>query len=66
MWTIDAQCSRCKHRKTPQHIPETECLDRAEIIGRLQALAGTLNAEPYIDGPGDGILIVACKDFVVA
>lgn len=66
MWTIDAPCSRCTHRKTPQHTPATECLDRAALITSLQTLTGELNASPFVDGPGDGIIIVACKDFAVA
>lgn len=66
MWTIDAPCSRCAHRQSATHTPETPCTDRAEIITRLQELTGTLNAAPFVDGPGDGILIVACKDFAAA
>lgn len=66
MFTLDAQCSRCAHRQTPQHIPETPCTNRAEIIGTLSDLVGRLNAEPLVDGPGDGMLIVACSDFKVA
>lgn len=66
MWTIDAQCSRCTHRTTPQHTPDVPCLDRAEIVRSLQALTTTINAEPFESSPGDGILIIACKDFAVA
>lgn len=67
MWTTDMQCSRCKHRKSAQNPnPATPCTDRAEIITALQPLTGILNAPPHSDGPGDGILIVACKDFAVA
>lgn len=66
MWTIDAQCSRCTHRTTPQHTPATPCGDRAVLVAGLQALTNELNAPPLADGPGDGILIVACKDFAVA
>lgn len=66
MWTIDAQCSRCVHRQTPQHIPEVACANRAEIINDLSALVGRLNVAPLVDGPGDGLLIVSCSDFAVA
>jgi hypothetical protein len=66
MWTIDAQCSRCTHRTTPQHAPATPCGDRAVLVTALQNLTSELNALPLVDGPGDGILIISCKDFAVA
>jgi hypothetical protein len=67
MWTIDMGCSRCTHRQSPQNpTPATPCADRVEIVRGLQALTTTLNAAPFEDTPGDGILIVACKDFAVA
>ena len=67
MWTIDLACSRCKHRQSAQNpTPATPCTDRAEIVTSLQVLTNTLNAAPHSDGPGDGILIVACKDLAVA
>lgn len=59
MWTIDAQCSRCGKKEA--------CKDRPEIIKALSPLTNRLNTEPeFVDGPGDGILIVACKDFAGA
>jgi hypothetical protein len=59
MWTIDAPCSRC--------CKKPECKDRPEVIKTLTSLTGALNTEePFIDGPGDGVLIVSCKDFAVA
>ena len=57
-WTIDARCSKCG--KKP------ECEDRKKLIGTLSPLTNELNtSEQYTEGPGDGILIIACNDFVV-
>jgi len=58
MWTIDAPCARCSKKPS--------CKDRPEIIKTLSPLSNKLNTEePFTDGPGDGILIVACKDLAV-
>jgi len=58
MWTIDARCSQCAHK--------SECKDRPEIIRTLTALQGQLNTDDaFTEGPGDGIMIVACKDFAI-
>jgi hypothetical protein len=58
MWTIDARCAQCAHKP--------DCKDRPEIIKTLTALQGKLNTEEeYTEGPGDGIMIVSCKDFEI-
>lgn len=58
MWTIDARCSQCGKKDA--------CADRSKLIGALSPLASELNtSEPFASGPGDGILIIACKDFAV-
>ena len=58
MWTIDTRCSQCKLKET--------CADRKKIVQTLSPLANQLNTETeFVDGPGDGILVVACRDFAV-
>jgi len=58
-WTIDARCSNC--------CKKTDCLDRPKLIGTLSSLTNELNtSEQYTNGPGDGILIIACTDFAIA
>lgn len=62
-WIVDAQCSRCKHRKSTKE----SCLDRPEIVKSQTALINKLNMEePFEDGPGNGRIIVSCDDFAVA
>lgn len=59
MWTVDVQCSRCAKKE--------ECKDRPKIITTLSQLSNTLNTEQeFIDSPGDGIIIAACRDLAVA
>lgn len=55
MYTVDLNCSRCVNKK--------ECKDRIVLITELSATANKLNTEEYLDGPGDGRLVVACSDF---
>lgn len=56
MWSIDTRCPRCTHR--------TECPDRTELYKTLSPLSNKLNVEePFVSGPGDGIIIIACNDF---
>lgn len=57
MWTVDARCPRCAHKK--------ECLDREILITKSSALTSELNAPPYSEGIGDGIIVLACHDFAV-
>lgn len=54
MWTVDMnRCPACPEKET--------CADRKKIVQTLSALAMDLNTNPvYVDGPGDGIIIVAC------
>lgn len=54
MWTPDM--SRC-----PGCGDKDNCKDRKKIAQVLSSLANELNADENIDGPGDGILIVACS-----
>jgi len=59
MWTIDTRCPSCSKKAS--------CADRKELISTLSPLATRLNTEPeFVDGPGDGILVIACKDFSIA
>lgn len=56
MWTIDSSCARCGKKAT--------CNDRVKIIQTLSPLANELNTDPaFTDGPGDGIIIMSCRDF---
>ena len=58
MWTVDARCSQCKHKET--------CADRKKILTTLSPLANELNTDvTYVDGPGDGVLVVACREFAI-
>jgi len=58
MWTIDARCAQCKHKD--------KCADRKKIMQTLSPLANELNTEEqFVDGPGDGILVVACREFAI-
>lgn len=58
MWSGDARCSQCAKKK--------DCKDRLKIMQTLSPLINELNTLPeYVDGPGDGILIIACHDFVI-
>lgn len=54
MFTVDMnRCPACPDKDT--------CQDRKEIVTTLSALAMKLNTDPaHVDGPGDGIIIVAC------
>ena len=55
MWTIDAQCDQCGHKP--------KCKDRPEILKNLSGLTGKLNTEDeFVNGQGDGRLIVHCQD----
>lgn len=57
MWTVDSRCSQCGHKD--------ECADRKVIVPDLVTLANTLStAQIHLDSPGDGILIMACNDFI--
>ena len=55
MWTVDAnRCPSCPEKET--------CADRKKIITTLSGLSHELNTDPtHVDGPGDGIIIVACQ-----
>ena len=58
-WTIDARCSRCAKKD--------DCQDRKALIGTLSPLTNELNTvDRFIEGPGDGVLIISCNDFAVA
>lgn len=54
MWTPDmARCPACPDKEA--------CKDRKKILTTLSALTNELNTAPeHVDGPGDGIIIVAC------
>ena len=54
MWTIDMnRCPACPAKET--------CADRKKILQTLSPVATELNTDPaHVDGPGDGIIIVAC------
>lgn len=52
MWTVDTNCSRCKHK--------TECKDRLVLIKGLSDLASKANNN---DGLGDGRIVISCQDF---
>jgi len=59
MWTVDARCPSCSKKET--------CADRKELISTLSPLTNKLNTVPeFVDGPGDGVLVVACKEFTIA
>lgn len=59
MWTVDARCPSCSKKD--------KCADRKALISTLSPLTNQLNTQPeFVDGPGDGVLVVACKDFTVA
>lgn len=59
MWTIDTRCPSCSKKEL--------CADRKELIGTLSPLTNQLNTKAeFVDGPGDGILVIACKDFSIA
>lgn len=55
MWTVDMnRCPACGDKD--------ECKDRKKIVQTLSALVMELNTAPeHVDGPGDGIIIVACQ-----
>lgn len=55
MWTVDAnKCPSCPDKE--------QCKDRKLIIQTLSELSHKLNRDPaHVDGPGDGIIIVACR-----
>jgi hypothetical protein len=54
MWTVDmSRCPACPDKES--------CADRKEILTTLSGTSHKLNTDPaYVDGPGDGIIIVAC------
>lgn len=56
MWTIDMnRCPGCPHKE--------QCADRLKILQTLSATAMELNTNPvHLDGPGDGVIIVACQE----
>jgi len=59
MWTIDAQCPRC--------CKKNKCKDRPEAIKTMTTLVAKLNGKAeFVNGPGDGIIILSCRDFAVA
>ena len=58
-WTIDTRCSRC--------CKKDRCPDRKKLLGTLSPVTNELNTvAEYVDGPGDGIVIISCNDFAVA
>jgi hypothetical protein len=68
MWTIDTSCSRCSKKDSFVRglIERQACEDRKKLIGVISPLTHELNtAEPFVSGPGDGIIIIACNDFSV-
>jgi len=56
MWTIDMnRCPGCPHKE--------KCADRLKILQTLSAASMELNTNPaHLDGPGDGVIIVACQE----
>jgi hypothetical protein len=59
MWTVDSRCSRCSHKEN--------CPDRKTIIPDLVALSNIVNSAPEnLNGMGDGIIVMACNDFLPA
>ena len=55
-WGVDTRCPQCTNKEA--------CPDRPELYKALSPLTGKLNTEePFISGPGDGTLIIACSDF---
>ena len=59
MWTLDAPCSRC--------LDKAECQDRIALITTVQPLVTKLTVEPeFANGPGDGIVIISCRDLRTA
>lgn len=54
MWTPDM--SRC-----PGCGDKNNCTDRKKIAQTLSTLTNDLNSDAEFDGPGDGIIIVACQ-----
>jgi hypothetical protein len=55
MWTVDM--NRC-----PVCPVKDDCADRRKIIQALSRETMELNTDPaHVDGPGDGIIIVACR-----
>ena len=58
-WGIDTRCPSCIHK--------AGCPDRTALYAALSPLTNKLNIEePFLSGPGDGTLIIACQDFAVA
>lgn len=55
MWTVDMnRCPACPDKDG--------CADRKKIVQTLSALVLEMNTDPtHVDGPGDGIIIVACR-----
>jgi len=56
MWTVDAnRCPACAKKE--------ECADRKKLITTLPTLSHELNTDPaHVDGPGDGVIILACRE----
>lgn len=55
MWTVDM--NRC-----PPCPVKDQCADRKRIVQTLSKMAMDLNTDPaFVDGPGDGLIIVACQ-----
>lgn len=54
MWTIDmSRCPSCPYKD--------DCKDRKKLLSVLSPTSNELNTDPaYVEGPGDGIVIVAC------
>ena len=54
MWTVDMnRCPSCPDKLT--------CADRKKILLNLSGITHEMNTDPaHTDGPGDGIIIVAC------
>ena len=59
MWSTDQRCTMCYKKKS--------CKDREALFKALSPLVNELNtAEPFVSGPGDGIIIISCHDFAIA
>ena len=55
MFTVDMnRCPACSLKE--------QCIDRKKIVQTLSTLTHELNTDSaHVDGPGDGIIIVACS-----
>lgn len=58
MWTADM--NRC-----PTCPAKADCKDRKKILQTLSTITHEMNTDPeHVDGPGDGVIIVACSQGV--